>query len=227
MKASWRPPFRTWLIAGSLIWVPLVATWLVIKLLVETLDKSMLLVPAALRPEKLLGVELPGLGIAVSAVVVLGTGALVANLAGHRVIEWWENQLARIPLVKSIYGGFKSLTSAIMSDGSTTFRKVLLIEYPNDGIWTVAFQTGDPSPVVQKELGPTITVYVPTTPNPTSGFVVFVTPDKVRPLDMSVEEALKLVMTLGIANASNELASSAAPGMRNSKKKMESTLPKD
>lgn len=227
MKSKWRPPFRAWLIAGSVIWVPLVATWLVIRLLVETLDKSMLLIPAALRPEHLLGVELPGLGIFVSVLVVLGTGALVANLAGHRVIEWWENQLARIPLVKSVYGGFKSLTSAIMSDGSTTFRKVLLIEYPNDGIWTVAFQTGDPSPVVQKELGPTITVYVPTTPNPTSGFVVFVTPDKVRPLDMSVEDALKLVMTLGIANATNELAKNTPESEAGSEKNMEPMPPKD
>ncbi len=200
MIKNWRPPFRAWLIAGLLVWVPLVATWLVIRLLVETLDKSMLLIPASLRPENLLGMHLPGLGIAISALVVLGTGALVANFAGLRIVNWWENLLGRIPLVKSVYGGFKSLTSAVMSDGSTTFRKVVLIEYPNDGIWTVAFQTGDPSPSVTAELGPTITVYVPTTPNPTSGFVVFVTPDKIRPLDMPVEEALKLVMTLGIAN---------------------------
>jgi len=204
---GWRPPVRAWLIAGLLVWVPLVATWLVIRLLVETLDKSMLLLPAALRPENLLGMELPGLGIIISALVVFGTGALVANFAGLRIVNWWENLLGRIPLVKSVYGGFKSLTSAVMSDGSTTFRNVVLIEYPNDGIWTVAFQTGDPSAAVVRELGPTITVYVPTTPNPTSGFVVFVTPDKIRPLDMPVEDALKLVMTLGIANPAPETAS--------------------
>lgn len=199
MKIRWRAPIRAWLIAGLLVWVPLVATWLVIRLLVDTLDKSLLLLPAPLRPEQWLGVELPGLGIALSAVVVLGTGALLANLAGQRFVSWTESLLGRIPLVKSVYGGFKSLTSAIMSDGSTTFRKVVLIEYPNDGIWTVAFQTADPPPSVSAVLGATITVYVPTTPNPTSGFVVFVTPDRVRPLQMSVEDALKLVMTLGVA----------------------------
>ncbi len=215
MIKAWRPPVRAWLIAGLLVWAPLVATWLVIRLLVETLDKSMLLLPAALRPENILGMELPGLGIVISALVVLGTGALVANFAGLRIVSWWENLLGRIPLVKSVYGGFKSLTSAVMSDGSTTFRNVVLIEYPNDGIWTVAFQTGDPSESVVRELGPTITVYVPTTPNPTSGFVVFVTPDKIRPLDMPVEDALKLVMTLGIANPASDTTARSTPVAKN------------
>lgn len=200
---SWRPPFRAWLIAGLLVWVPLIATYLVIRFLVETLDQSRNFLPAPWRPENLIGMDLPGLGVLISVVVVLGTGAIVANFAGQRMLSWGETLLARIPLVKSIYGGVKSLTEALMSEDSQTFRKVVLIEYPNDGIWTVAFQTADPSPRVRAELGPVITVYVPTTPNPTSGFVVFVTPDKVRPLDMSVEDALKLVMTLGVVHSAD------------------------
>ncbi|MGB1556396.1 MAG: DUF502 domain-containing protein [Oceanococcaceae bacterium] len=226
MRKLWHAPLRAWLIAGLLVWVPLVATWLVVKLLVETLDRSLVLLPAPLRPENLFGVELPGLGILISVIVVLGTGGLVANFAGQRLLGWGEKALGRIPLVKSVYGGVKSLTEAVMSDGSQTFRKVVLIEYPNDGIWTVAFQTADPAKSVRASLGEVITVYVPTTPNPTSGFVVFVTPDKVRPLDMSVEDALKLVMTLGVVHSGNGRTPPAAteePARRDGKP--ESTHP--
>ena len=213
MRRGWRPPLRAWLIAGLLVWVPLVATWLVIRLLVETLDQSLLLLPEPLRPDALLGLDVPGLGVALSIVVVLGTGAVVANFAGQRLFAPAEQALGRIPLVKSVYGGVKSLTEAVMSEGSQSFRKVLLIEYPNDGIWTVAFQTGDPAPPVRAELGEVITVYVPTTPNPTSGFVVFVTPDRVRPLDMSVEDALKLVMTLGVVHTGGKAAPAKRPAV--------------
>ena len=105
MRRGWRPPLRAWLIAGLLVWVPLVATWLVIRLLVETLDQSLLLLPEPLRPDALLGLDVPGLGVALSIVVVLGTGAVVANFAGQRLLSWGEKALGRIPLVKSVYGG--------------------------------------------------------------------------------------------------------------------------
>lgn len=217
---------RRWLIAGLLIWLPLVATLLVLRLTVELLDQSVLLLPSALRPENLFGVELPGLGILISLVLVLGTGAVVANFIGRRLVEYTEAALERIPLVRSVYSGVKRLTQAVMSEESQTFRKVVLIEYPNDGIWTVAFQTADPAKSVRGSLGEVITVYVPTTPNPTSGFVVFVTPDKVRPLDMSVEDALKLVMTLGVVHSGNGRTPPAAteePARRDGKP--ESTHP--
>ncbi|RZO83460.1 MAG: DUF502 domain-containing protein [Oceanococcus sp.] len=189
---------RRWLIAGLLVWLPLVATLLVLRLVVELLDKSLVLLPPPWRPENLLGVDVPGLGIVLSLIIVLGTGATVANIIGRRVVEVTEAALERIPLVRSVYGGVKKLTGAVMSGDSQTFRKVLLVEYPRRDCWTLAFQTADPARSVSDKAGDVVTVYVPTTPNPTSGFVVFLPRADVQELDMSIEDALQLIMTLGV-----------------------------
>lgn len=189
---------RRWLIAGLLVWLPLVATLLVLRLVVELLDKSLVLLPPPWRPENLLGVDVPGLGIVLSLIIVLGTGATVANIIGRRVVEVTEAALERIPLVRSVYGGVKKLTGAVMSGDSQTFRKVLLVEYPRRDCWTLAFQTADPARSVSHKAGDVVTVYVPTTPNPTSGFVVFLPRADVQELDMSIEDALQLIMTLGV-----------------------------
>ena len=189
---------RRWLIAGLLVWLPLVATLLVLRLVVELLDKSLVLLPPPWRPENLLGVDVPGLGIVLSLIIVLGTGATVANIIGRRVVDVTEAALERIPLVRSVYGGVKKLTGAVMSGDSQTFRKVLLVEYPRRDCWTLAFQTADPARSVSDKAGDVVTVYVPTTPNPTSGFVVFLPRADVQELDMSIEDALQLIMTLGV-----------------------------
>lgn len=202
---------RRWLIAGLLIWLPLVATFLVLRLSVDLLDKSLVLLPAPLRPEALFGFEIPGFGIIISLVVVLGTGAIAANMIGRRLVDFTEAALERVPLVRSVYNGVKKLTGAIMSGDSQTFRKVVLVEYPRKGTWTLAFQTADPAKAVAEAAGDVVTVYVPTTPNPTSGFVIFVAREEIRDLDMSVEDALQMVMTLGVVTPERaELEAKAA-----------------
>ncbi len=191
--------FRKYIITGLLIWVPLGITIFVIKLLVNLMDNTIVLLPPAWRPEALFGFHVPGLGIVISSMVIFITGFFLTNLAGRRIINFWENLLDRIPLVRSIYSSVKQVTSTVLSSDNNTFNEVLLIQYPRKGVWTICFKTND-SPKVfsnatEKEL---ITVFVPTTPNPTSGFILFVPKDEVKKMNMDVEDALKLVMSLGV-----------------------------
>lgn len=184
---------RRWLIAGLLIWIPLGVTLLVIRFLVGALDTSLLLIPHTIRP------NIPGMGVLLSLVLVLGTGALTANLIGERILSWVEMLLERIPLVRSVYGGMKKLAETLFSNTGNSFRKVLLIEYPRKGIWTIAFQTGQTAQEIESKTGQELlTVFVPTTPNPTSGFVLLIPKNEVIPLAMPVEEGLRLVISLGV-----------------------------
>jgi uncharacterized membrane protein len=184
---------RRWLIAGLLVWLPLGATLLVIRFVVGLLDTSLLLIPPALRP------EIPGLGVLLSIVLVLGTGAIAANYVGKRFVLWAEALLGRIPLVRTVYSGMKKLAETIFSDQSSSFRQPILIEYPRKGIWSVAFLTGAPIGEVQdKTADHVLTCFVPTTPNPTSGFIVLVPEKDIIRLQMSVEDAMRLVISLGV-----------------------------
>ncbi|MEJ2059148.1 MAG: DUF502 domain-containing protein [Gammaproteobacteria bacterium] len=193
---------RRYLIAGLLVWVPLIITLVVLRALVDVMDQTLLLLPPAWRPEVLFGFKIPGLGILLSALVVIATGVVVANLLGRKLIGAWESLLGRIPFVRSIYAAVKQVMETLLSSGGQSFRNVLLVEYPRKGLWTIAFQTGTPSgEVQQKTAREVITVFVPTTPNPTSGFVILVPREDVIELDMPVEEALKLVMSLGVLNS--------------------------
>ena len=190
---------RKYIITGLLIWIPLGITIFVIRLLVNLMDQSITLLPAAWRPEALFGFNIPGLGILVSALIVFITGFFLTNLAGKRLIKLWEDFLDRIPLVRSIYSSVKQVTSTVLSSDNNTFNEVLLIEYPRKGVWTLCFKTSE-SPksfnqITGEEL---ITVFVPTTPNPTSGFILFVPKHEVKKMDLDVEDALKLVMSLGV-----------------------------
>ncbi len=190
---------RRYLIAGLLVWVPLGITVLVIKVLVDLMDQTLLLLPPAWRPEALLGLQIPGLGIVLAAVVVLATGVIVANLAGRKLVEIWEAVLGRIPLVRSIYSAVKQVLETVFSSGGKSFRRVLMIEYPRKGVWTLAFQTGDGAEAIQSKTEQRlITVFIPTTPNPTSGFVLLVPEAEVIELDMNVEDGLKFIMSLGV-----------------------------
>ncbi len=190
---------RKYVIAGLLVWVPLGVTVLVIKLLVDTMDRTLLLLPPAWRPDALLGFHVPGLGVVMSVLVVFVTGVVVANLLGRRLVAAWESILSRIPLVRSIYTGVKQIAETVFSASGQSFRKVLLVEYPRRGAWSLAFQTGTRLGEVQEKTGEeVVAVFVPTTPNPTSGFVILIPRKDVIELDMDVDEGLKMIISMGV-----------------------------
>jgi len=194
---------RRYLIAGLLIWLPLGVTLLVSKLLVGLVEELLELVPAQYRPEALLGLEIPYLDIILTVIAMLAimllTGLVVTNLFGRKLVQAWESLLGRIPVVRSIYQSAKQVAETVFSSTGKSFRKVLLIEYPRKGLYTLAFQTGSSAGEVQAKTGEEVTtVFVPTTPNPTSGFIILVPTKDVVELDMNVDEALKMVISLGM-----------------------------
>ncbi len=190
---------RKYLITGLLVWVPLGITILVIKLLVDLLDKTLLLLPEALRPATLIGFDIPGLGIILTTLFVFMSGFVITNFAGKRLVSWGEDLLERIPLVRSIYSALKQVTETVLTSDKNSFRQVVLVEYPRKGIWTIGFQTGDsPSEFNQLTEKKLLTIFVPTTPNPTSGYILMMPEEDVQKLDMDVEDALKMVMSLGV-----------------------------
>ena len=190
---------RRWLIAGILVWAPLAVTFWVVNALVSFMDKSIVLLPPSYRPEALIGFELPGMGAFFAVVIVLLTGALVANILGRSLIHAWERLLNRIPLVRSIYSSVKQVVETFVSQDSRSFRKVVLVEYPRRNAWSIAFVSGEPIGEVQDRTEEhLITLFVPTAPNPTSGFVIMVPRDEVIELEMSVEEGFRMVVSLGV-----------------------------
>jgi uncharacterized membrane protein len=190
---------KRYLIAGLLVWVPLGVTVMVIKFLVDLLDKTLLLIPVHYRPEALFGFHVPGLGVVISAIIVLGTGMFVAHFFGNKLVNLWERFLARIPLVRTIYASVKQLMETVFSSTGQSFRKVLLIEYPRKGLWTLALQSSSDIGEAQAKTGEeVINVFVPTTPNPTSGFFIIVPKKDVIELEMSVDDGLKMIMSAGV-----------------------------
>lgn len=190
---------KRYLITGLLIWVPLVITMWVLNLLVSTMDQTLLLLPLELRTEQWLGVHIPGLGVLLTLLIVFLTGLLAANIIGQRLVLFWEGVLARIPVVNSIYNGVKQVSDTLFSPTGQAFRKALLVQYPRQGSWTIAFQTGVPGGDVANHLtGDFVSVYVPTTPNPTSGFFLMMPKADVIELDMSIDEALKYIISMGV-----------------------------
>jgi len=190
---------KRYLIAGLLVWIPIGVTLLVIRLVVDITDKTLLLLPAKYQPEILFGFKIPGLGIVFSVVVVLTTGMVVANLFGRTLVAMWERLLARIPFVSKIYQGVKQVMETVLSSDGQSFRKVLLIEYPRKGIWTLAFLSGNPSGEINHRLqNDLVNVFVPTTPNPTSGFFLVIPRADVVELDMSVDDGLKMIISAGV-----------------------------
>lgn len=191
---------RKYLIAGLLVWMPLGITFLVIRAIVGLLDRTLLLLPEMYQPDNLLGVHIPGLGVLLGAILVLTTGMIVANFLGKRLILAWENLLARIPLVRSLYAAIKQIMEAVLATDAQSFRKVLLIEYPRKGVWSLAFMTSEHLGEVQaKTIGDVVSVFIPTTPNPTSGFIIMIPKHDVIELDMAVEDGLKMIISLGVA----------------------------
>jgi len=190
---------RRYLVAGLLVWLPLLVTVFIIKVLVDLMDRSLLLLPDAFQPDRLLGFHLPGLGILLTLVLLIVTGALAANFVGRRFVAVWESLLARIPLIRSIYSGVKRMTEQVVSEDARSFRKVVLVEFPRKGMWSVAFQTSDfPSTDDPRVPEDQVCVFLPTTPNPTNGFLFLVPKDEIVPIDLPVDETLKFVMSLGV-----------------------------
>ncbi|MFB3081511.1 MAG: DUF502 domain-containing protein [Nitrosomonadaceae bacterium] len=196
---------KRYFITGLLIWVPLGMTVWVLKFLIGTMDQSLLLLPENLQPENLLGMNIPGIGTVLTLLVVLVTGLLTTNIIGQKLVSFWEGVLWRIPVVKSIYYGIKQVSDTLFSSQGEAFRKALLVQYPREGSWTIAFMTGQPGgDVVNHLTGEYISVYVPTTPNPTSGFFLMMLKSDVIELDMSVDVALKYIISMGVVSPSND-----------------------
>jgi uncharacterized membrane protein len=179
--------------------VPLSITLWVLNLIVGTLDQSLALLPASWQPERFTGLRIPGIGALMTIGAVLLTGMLTANFVGQRLVLFWEGLLARIPIVRTIYSSVKQVSDTLLSDSGQAFRKALLVQYPRAGCWTIAFQTGVPAPEVARRAGEgMVSVYVPTTPNPTSGFFLMMPAAETIELDMSVDDALKYVVSMGV-----------------------------
>ena len=190
---------RRYLVAGLLVWLPLAVTYGLLRFLITLMDKTLNLLPAAYRPEEWLPVAIPGLGVILTIAVLLVTGLLAANFVGRSVVGGWESLLTKIPIVRSIYSAAKNFTEIVFSDSGNAFKKVLLVEYPRKGIYTLTFQTASDMGEVAGRTGEDVVCcFVPTTPNPTSGFIIVVPRSDVIELDMSVDEAAKLIMSLGV-----------------------------
>lgn len=192
---------RKYLITGLLIWIPLVITIWVLKLIVDTLDQSLLLLPPQWRTESFLGFHVPGLGVILTLVIVFVTGVLATNFLGVRLLQLWNAILHRIPVVNSIYSSVKQISDTLFSSSGQAFRKALLVQWPREGMWTIAFLTGKPGgDVVQHLQGDYVSVYVPTTPNPTGGYFVMMPRKDVIELDLSVDAALKYIISMGVVS---------------------------
>lgn len=191
---------RRYLVTGLLIWVPLGITIWVLHAIVTTMDQSLLLLPQRWRPKELFGFDVPGLGVVLTILIVFVTGVVSRNVLGRRIVEGWESLLGRIPVVKSIYNSVKQVSDTLFSSSGQAFRKALLVQWPREGVWTVAFLTGRPGEEVTRHIGQDyISVYVPTTPNPTGGYFVMLPKADIIELDMSVDEALKYIISMGVA----------------------------
>jgi uncharacterized membrane protein len=199
MKPTTLAKLRTWLFSGLLVLVPLIITLWVLDWVVSTLDQTLRILPRAWHPDELLGLHIPGLGVIFAFVMVLLIGAMASNFIGNKMVTWWHQLLNRIPVVRSIYSGVKQVSDTLFSDKGNAFHQALLVKWPHEGMWTIAFLTGTPSGDLKTHLvGDYLSVYVPTTPNPTGGYLVMVKKSDCIELEMSVDEALAYVISMGV-----------------------------
>jgi len=196
---------RRYLIAGLLVWLPIVVTVLILKFLIDLVDSTLLLLPEAIQPEPLFGFRIPGLGLLLSGIVLLATGMVVTNLLGSNMVRIWEGLLARIPVVRAIYSASKQLTETLFSGTGKSFRKVVMVRFPHPGVWTVAFLTGEGMQEANDRIGKDlVNVFVPTTPNPTGGYFLMVPREDVIELDMPVDAGIKLILSAGAVVPENK-----------------------
>jgi len=190
---------RRYFVAGLLVWLPLGVTIVVVRFLMGLMDKTLVLIPSQYHPEELLGIGIPGLGVILTIILLLVTGVLTANFVGRSFLKGWESLLDRIPVARSIYSAAKNFAEIVFSDSGSAFSKVLLVEYPRKGIYSITFQTASGISEIQARTGEDVVAcFVPTTPNPTSGFIILVPKKDTIELDMEVDEAVKLIMSLGV-----------------------------
>lgn len=198
---------RSYLLAGLVVWLPILITIGVLRFIIDLLDNTVALIPKAYQPEQLIGHYIPGLGVILSLVILLITGIVATNYLGQRLVGWGESVLSKIPLVRSIYKTVKQVINAVLSTNSEAFRKVVLIEYPRKGLWSIAFQTGAANTAINaKTKDEMISIFIPTTPNPTSGFLMMLPKQEAIELDMSIDEALKFIISLGVMPLTSEAA---------------------
>jgi len=222
-KPAPRPVTRRWglrryLVAGVLVWLPILATIWMVTLIVHLLDRTLVLLPPAYRPQALVGYALPGVGAVFAVLVLFVTGLLVTNLIGRRLVNYGEELLNRIPLVRTVYSGVKSFTESVFSQ-SGSFRKVVMIQYPREGVWSIGFLTAEDVPEVSRKTGePHCCVYISSALNATAGYIVLVPRSQVVELNMSVDAAMKMIITVGVVVppdvAENVLAEPAKPQPR-------------
>lgn len=190
---------KRYFITGLLIWVPLVITGWVLSTIISALDQSLRLLPTNIHPEALFGFAIPGAGTVLTLLMIFLTGLLAANFIGQKLMGWWDKLLSRIPVVNSVYKSVKQVSDTLFAPNGNAFRKALLIQYPRQGSWTIAFMTGQPGgDLVNHLTGNYVSVYVPTTPNPTSGFFLMMPASEVIELDMTVDAALKYIISMGV-----------------------------
>jgi uncharacterized membrane protein len=203
---------RRWLLAGLLVLVPLAITLGVLNWIVGTLDQTLLILPQSWHPDKLLGLHIPGFGVLLTLAIVLLMGAITSNFLGKKLVVWGNALLSRIPIVRSIYSSVKQVSDTLFSENGNAFRKALLVQWPREGVWTIGFLTGMPGGDVVNHLpGDYLSVYVPTTPNPTGGYFVMLKKSECIELKMSVDEALTYVISMGVVVPASKAAASVQP----------------
>ncbi len=190
---------RKWLFAGLLVVLPLAITVWVLQWILGTLDQTLLILPAAWHPDRLFGFHIPGFGVLLAVSILLLVGAITSNFIGRRLVTWGDSLLNRIPVVRSIYSGVKQVSDTLFSESGNAFRTAVLVQWPREGVWTIGFVTGAPGGDVPNHLpGDYLSVYVPTTPNPTGGYFVMLPKSECIELRMSVDEALRYVISMGV-----------------------------
>jgi uncharacterized membrane protein len=204
MSSTSKPKFslhaRRYFFAGLLVWLPIWVTVIIIKFVIDLLDNILLLIPAEYRPDSLVGFHIPAMGVIITFIVIILTGLIVTNFLGRHLVLFWEAIVNRIPLVRTIHAGVKQILETLFSPSGNSFKKVLLVEYPKEGMWTIAFQTGDTTPEIEADLkiSGLVSVFVPMTPNITAGFLLVMPSTKVIELSMTVEQAFKYIISLGV-----------------------------
>ena len=192
---------RKWLVAGLLVIVPVAVTFAVLRWIVETLDSTLLVLPERWQPDKLIGVHIPGFGVLLTLAILLIVGGIASNFFGKKLVEWGDRLVARIPVVRSIYSSVKQVSDTLFSPGGNAFRTAVLVQWPRADVWTIGFVTGTPGGDVSNHLvGDYLSVYVPTTPNPTGGYFVMLRKSDCIELKMTVDEALKYVISMGVVS---------------------------
>ena len=198
---------RRWLFTGLLVIVPGVITAWVLNWIVSLLDQTLQILPGAWQPDKILGIHIPGFGVVLTLLILLLVGALASNFAGRKLVQWGDALVSRIPVVRSIYSSVKQVSDTLFSESGNAFRTAVLVQWPREGVWTVAFVTGAPTGEVAAYLRDEfVSVYVPTTPNPTGGYFVMMRKSDCIELDMSIDAALKYIVSMGVVTPPDLIA---------------------